>query len=195
MNPSFSRPHRLRRGDEHGFTLIEALVSIAILAVIGAAMGTIFSVGFRTMLAPGSASDHLTAAGDLMSFQRSLSQDVERAECVEALGQGPYGACAPFAGRCTQSDICVQWADITANACDVAVYSSSSWVQRQLWVSGSSQSPMTARLTSQPIAFSHATLRANEIQLTVVPMHGETATLDLRPLATQPSSAVAGAPC
>ena len=63
-----NRPARSRAG-ERGFTLVEVLVSLALLSIIGTVMGGVFSVGMSAILAPGASRDRLASASDAIAIQ------------------------------------------------------------------------------------------------------------------------------
>src|ERR1017187_9919661 len=128
-----SRPIRSRAG-ERGFTLVEVLVSLALLSIIGTVMGVVFSVGMSAIMAPGASRDRLASASDAIAIQQLLAQDVDRATCMQLPSSGVsspavYGSCAwespsvQFDGQCSSSELCVEWPDLaTANQCDMSVY-------------------------------------------------------------------------
>ena len=65
---------------------MEVLVSMALLGIIGAALGIVFSLGMRTILAPGASQDRLVAASDAIAFEQPLIQDAQRASCIQLPG-------------------------------------------------------------------------------------------------------------
>jgi prepilin-type N-terminal cleavage/methylation domain-containing protein len=127
-----------RRRDRHhsqgGFTLIEVVVSIAVLAIIGAVMGAAYSVGLKAF-AKGGTTDRFAGAGDQMVFEQLLGKDVTRASCIE-YSSTKYGSCgAAFANgtittACSGSGtLCVAWPQSIATpppTCHVAVYTTAS---------------------------------------------------------------------
>lgn len=107
-------PHRRRRGRQAGFTLIEMLVAIALLATIMGAMAGAFQIGLKSV---GTAGAQVRAGGahDLSTFEQQLSLDVARAGCV-TVGSTAYGACsqsiAPggsVIATCRAAVICLAW--------------------------------------------------------------------------------------
>lgn len=132
---------RDRRSAERGFTLIELIVSIAILAIISGAIAGVFTVGLR-VLSPGGPTARLSGAHNLMVFEQSLGQDAARAACIQAgtaagTAFGPYGSCADANGYaevagCSAAALCFGWPDVSdaglspaGPSCHVAVYTTS----------------------------------------------------------------------
>jgi prepilin-type N-terminal cleavage/methylation domain-containing protein len=73
---------RRRRHRRHsGFTLIEIMVSLALLALIGGSITAVTAVGIRTV-GPGGAGHRLTGDHDLIALEQMLGKDIGRAECV-----------------------------------------------------------------------------------------------------------------
>lgn len=151
-------PRRRSRAGERGFTLVEMLVCLALLALVGTVMGVVFSVGIRAIVAPGASKDRLTAASDAIAVQQILSTDVQRATCIalqtsaspdpSSAAPGPFGSCAhepsPFQGECPSASdtglLCLEWPDLTtADQCDVVVYTlGAQQVTRTTWLGGTS---------------------------------------------------------
>ncbi len=135
------RPTTSRAG-ERGFTLVEVLVSMALLSIIGTVIGVVFSVGMSAILSPGASRDRLASASDAIAIQQLLAQDVHRATCVQVPSSGVYGSCAAetpssqFDGQCTSSELCIEWPDLaTPGQCDMALYTLSP-VSRSAWSGG-----------------------------------------------------------
>jgi prepilin-type N-terminal cleavage/methylation domain-containing protein len=110
-----------------GFTLIEVIVSMTILAIIGGAIAAIFSVGFE-VLRPGGPQARLLGSHDLMVLEQALGKDGARAACVQTpASDTPYGSCrngfAKLPDRdCPDGDLCFGWPQISDSSCHVAVY-------------------------------------------------------------------------
>jgi prepilin-type N-terminal cleavage/methylation domain-containing protein len=134
-----SRIRQPRGRDRHhsqgGFTLIEVVVSIALLAIIGGVMGAAYSVGLKAF-AKGGTTDRFAGAGDQMVFEQLLGKDVTRASCIQYSGGTQYGSCgagfanATIATACSGSGtLCVAWPQSIATpppTCHVAVYTTAS---------------------------------------------------------------------
>ncbi len=201
-----------------GFTLIEALISLAILALIGSVMGVVFTVGLRTILAPGASDSRLAASSDIMLIQQLLSQDTERASCVVTPGSGSLGACNSVASRCTAADlVCFGWPQIAASSpyavtCHVAAYSTTAAaLTRREWAGGSPLGTQTVGTSREPVrvtahASSSPATSWSDVQLQVsitspdVTGNPPAVSFTLTPLATQPTGSAAGittgtAPC
>ena len=142
-----SRRPRSRDG-ERGFTLVEVLVSMALLAIVGALMVVIFGVGMRAILAPGASQDRLRAASNTMTLEQLLSEDVDRATCIQVSGDW-YGGCSNIQlnGSCASAAVCIGWPDLAiAGQCDATTYafsSSSTQVSRAEWSGANSKSTIT----------------------------------------------------
>jgi len=72
--------HRQRHG-EAGFTLIETVVSMALLVLIAGAIAGATSIGLHTVQS-GGAGDRLAGDHDLFELEQMLGRDMARAECV-----------------------------------------------------------------------------------------------------------------
>ena len=125
-------PSSARRRSQAGFTLVEMLVAIALLATIVGAMAGAFQIGLKSV---GSGGAQVRAAGahDLSSFEQQLSLDVARAGCV-TLGATPYGACAQSVApggtviaTCRAAVICLAWSQYsgTNSGCQVDAFTQS----------------------------------------------------------------------
>ena len=117
-----------RHSHECGFTLVEVIVSMAILAIIGGAVAAIFSVGLE-VLRPGGPQTRVLGSHDLMVLEQALGKDGARAACVQTPTAGtPYGSCAngfaklDAAGDCPSADLCFGWPQVSDASCHVAVY-------------------------------------------------------------------------
>jgi prepilin-type N-terminal cleavage/methylation domain-containing protein len=130
-------PTRPRRLNERGLTLIELLVSIAILSIIGGAVAVAFSVAIKT-LGAGGAGDRIAGTHDLSAFEQQLGGDVARAACVSkspATSASAVGTCTKLlngtpgsCGSASTSFFCVAWpawSDGGSGTCHTAVYSQS----------------------------------------------------------------------
>jgi prepilin-type N-terminal cleavage/methylation domain-containing protein len=130
--------HRTRRREgEGGFTLIEAIVSMSVLALIASALGAVYTVALRTIgsgaqsactASGGCPSNRLAAAHDVSVFEQLLGQDGARAACiwVPSLGATKYGSCSVGFSKvtqCSSAAVCFGWPQVSTSACHVAVYS------------------------------------------------------------------------
>jgi prepilin-type N-terminal cleavage/methylation domain-containing protein len=124
-----------RRRVERGFTLIETLVSVAILSIIGGAVGITFSVGIRA-LGAGGPGDRSIGAHDFSTLEQQLGQDGARASCIKVTSDATvYGRNANITpnpcnastgygkvGACSSAAICFAWPVVSDSSCHVAVY-------------------------------------------------------------------------
>src|ERR1017187_154742 len=191
------RPTRSRAG-ERGFTLVEVLVSLALLSIIGTVMGVVFSVGMSAILSPGASRDRLASASDAIAIQQLLAQDVHRATCIQDQGSSVNGSCAweapaaQFDGQCILSELCIEWPDlVTPDQCDMALYTLS-LVSRSAWSGGTAGGATTyletATATLTPIAPGSG-LVGLDIKVTSANSHlanPPTLSFELQPLATEP---------
>lgn len=123
------RTSRRRRHGELGFTLIEVLVSIAILAIIGGVVATAYSVGL-SILQPGGPQTRFLASHNLMVMEQVLGKDGARASCVKVPGSGTYGACSKNfpSANCPAADLCFGWPQVSDSTCHVSDYAVGSGV-------------------------------------------------------------------
>lgn len=142
MRPSQHRTAWRRR--QRGFTLTEVLISIALLALVGASLAGAFGVGLR-VLGPGGAQASLQTNNDVLAFEQQIGADVARASCLAAGSTLlPSGGCSTFettvggspSKRCPVAyQFCVGWY-APGNTCHAIVYASksngsSSWIERR----------------------------------------------------------------
>jgi len=114
----------MRRRSERGFTLIEVVVSIAILAIIGGVVASAFSVGL-SILKPGGPQTRLLAAHNLMVMEQTLGQDGARAACIQVPGGSKFGSCSATgfgAVTCPSGDLCFGWPQVSTATCHVVDY-------------------------------------------------------------------------
>ena len=157
------RPGRGHHRGQHGFTLVEVIVSIILLAIIGSAIGATVSIGFRVLLAPGSSNDRLAGAHDQMALEQVLANDVGRAACIVAPVTGDstaYGSCgqgftsATPPGTCSAALLCIGWVVFAdgnpeSGLCQVAAYTSgAAFIARSEYAGGSLVS--ADRVTTDP---------------------------------------------
>ena len=126
-----------RRNGAAGFTLVEVIVAMALVALIAAAIGGAFDISYR-VVAPGQAQDRLAGAHDQQRFEQNLGQDLSRAACVKVGGSGTaYGSCfqgfasnAVVSAACGAAKliVCVGWPDVAQSSCHIAAYTASNLV-------------------------------------------------------------------
>jgi prepilin-type N-terminal cleavage/methylation domain-containing protein len=157
------RPAWRGHARQRGLTLTEVLVSIAMLAIIGAVVGVAFVAGLKAFgngtFGNSHTQDRLAGAHDEMAFEQLLSRDVSRSGCVWIPASTKYGSCAQgFANSgvtnsCSGAILCLGWPQwLVAGSswtCEVAVYSqdaskSPTVVRRQEYSSPSSGSGFAA---------------------------------------------------
>jgi prepilin-type N-terminal cleavage/methylation domain-containing protein len=126
---------RHRHARERGLTLIEVIVSLAILAVIAGSIAAAFSVGIR-VLARGGPQDRLAGAHDLATLEQVLGRDAARAACIQIQGAATvYGRTSQPSGPCSTgyskapcsaatATFCFAWPQYVSPtwSCHVAVY-------------------------------------------------------------------------
>jgi prepilin-type N-terminal cleavage/methylation domain-containing protein len=131
-----------RRRLERGFTLIEAVVSISVLALIATALGAVYTVALRTIgsgaqsactASGGCPTNRLAAAHDVSVFEQLLGQDGARAACISvpSLSATKYGSCSAGFSKVTQCSTaaaCFGWPQVSDSSCHVAVYSTTGTV-------------------------------------------------------------------
>jgi prepilin-type N-terminal cleavage/methylation domain-containing protein len=200
------RSPRTARAQQRGFTLVEALVSLALLAVMGVALGLVTNLGFRTLMAPGAASDRFAAVSGQMALAELLPLDVHQATCLEVpqLSLVPSGNCGPlFATRCSPSALlCTEAFDPQSAECRLAVYVSSpaNGVSRTVWANGSQQ---TVQVAASPVRVRASIANPSgswfgELDLSIASVapslsNPPTTVLELQPLSTNPGLAQVGA--
>ena len=131
-----SGPGRRHCG-ESGFTAIELLISVALLAVIALIISTAYEAGLKAV-GTGGAGDRLAGSHDQMTLEQQLGQDVARAACIKVPGSAGYGSCSfgfsnsrmcpatVVVGPITTSTVlCIGWPRIADLSCHVAVYTQS----------------------------------------------------------------------
>lgn len=151
---------RQRRHSQEGLTLIELIVSVALLALVGGVMGTVFSVSLKA-LGDHGATARLSGARDQMAFEQALGRDIARAACIQVSGGTAYGSCstgfASAAGAsCAPALLCVGWpqGSYPQYACHVAAYSLTFGreVKRTEYAAQTGGPPTTVGLTTDSVA-------------------------------------------
>ena len=139
---------RRHRWAEGGFTLIEVVVSSAVLAIISGALAAAYTLALRTIatnpqstcaVSAGCPTDRLAAAHDVSVFEQLLGRDGARAACVEVPSLKPseevqqWGSCvAGFSEvtACAEAAACFGWPQVSDSSCHVAVYSTTGSTQK-----------------------------------------------------------------
>jgi prepilin-type N-terminal cleavage/methylation domain-containing protein len=128
---------RHRHRHERGFTLIEIVVSMSVLAIMAGAIMGAYTLALRTIatnsqstcsVSAGCPTDRLAAAHDVSVFEQQLGQDGARAACilVPSLGATKYGSCSAGFGKvtsCSSAVACFGWPQVSDSSCHVALYS------------------------------------------------------------------------
>lgn len=200
---------------ECGFTLIEVIVSMTILAIIGGAIAAIFSVGFE-VLRPGGPQARLLGSHDLMVLEQALGKDGARAACVQTpASDTPYGSCRNGFAKlhtdkindCPDADLCFGWPQVSDLSCHVAVYaigSNTTALRTEYSVSSSgSVSKVAASVLARegavnvqvgavvavaPPGETYSWVRSIPVSITTVGVaKGPSETLVLHPIATDPA--------
>jgi prepilin-type N-terminal cleavage/methylation domain-containing protein len=170
-----------RQGGEHGFTMIETLVSLALLALIAGVLGTVYTVGLRA-LAPGGPSSRLGGADAFMVLEQTLGRDGSRAGCIQIQGGSVFGqtgsTCTTTGSTttgfgkattfCSTAVLCFAWPQETGPSgspiwsCHVAVYVASGTspkltirrTEYSIALGATSATPAgTVLLTPDPVSF------------------------------------------
>lgn len=173
MSATRGRGHRQRRRGEQGFTLIETLVSLSILAVIGTVVGTAFSVGLK-VVGRGGAGDRFSVVGDQSLLEETLGRDVARASCIEVSGTTTYGLCTNGFTEppCNSALLCVGWVQFPSPSiggpptCQVAVFTLSTSPQTNGQLARTEYSATT---TATPISTTFVTSRSEPVTLAFTP--------------------------
>ena len=136
------------RAGERGFTLVEVLVSLALLGIVGTVLGVVFSIGMRPLLAPGASQDRLGAASYAIAIEQPLTEDVHRASCIQYSGNPPVGSCylptLPNQAICSSGPLCIWWPDLAnSDQCDMALYTLSPNPGSRQEYSGSTETATT----------------------------------------------------
>jgi hypothetical protein len=169
----------MRLRGEIGFTMVETLVSLALLALISGVLATVYTVGLKA-LAPGGPSARLGGASDFMLLEEALGRDGSRAGCIQIQGATVYGqtgttctttgATTTGFGKveasCTTATavLCFAWPQDSGSSwtCQVAVYTKTGAspkltirrTQYSVALGASSASPAgTVALTTDPVNF------------------------------------------
>jgi prepilin-type N-terminal cleavage/methylation domain-containing protein len=193
-------------------TLIEMLVSIAILAIIGGVVASAFSLGLK-ITRPGGPETRLLASHDLMSLEQSLGQDGARAACVKWPG-GQLGNCnaSRFGSvACPAADLCLGWPQVSDGSCHVVDYQLGDNVaaQRTEYKAGTAAAlssiplarevPVNIAVTSVDVV--NSWVRGISMSITATGVNSPpTQTITLHPIATDPAGTsanilVGGSPC
>ncbi len=115
-------PRRPRLRRQRGMTLVELLVSLAILAVVGVGLAAAVDAGLHT-LGAGGVSDRLIGSAAAEDLEHAVGADVARAGCV-VTAAGALGACpAAMPDFCSSGGaaLCLAWPD-PAGGCDSVRY-------------------------------------------------------------------------
>jgi prepilin-type N-terminal cleavage/methylation domain-containing protein len=178
----------VRHDGERGFTLIEAVVSMSVLALIAAALGAVYTVALRTIgsgaqsaciASGGCPTNRLAAAHDVSVFEQLLGQDGARAACiwVPSLGATKYGSCSAGFSKvtnCSSAAVCFGWPQVSESSCHVALYSTTGTGATLLVKRTEYSVPVTTGVAAPVLA---TPVTAGTVAVTF-PAGGFTATLD-----------------
>jgi len=188
--------HRQRHG-EAGFTLIETVVSMALLVLIAGAIAGATSIGLHTVQS-GGAGDRLAGDHDLFELEQMLGRDMARAECVynpqsttwvlpgyckaESTSKPAYSTCASppsMPSGTTTVLLCVAWSEFweTPGTCHTAAYyryapppSPGGTPQSHIYRNEAitqSSEVYTQHLTTEDVSLSAISVSAGDVQVTL----------------------------
>ena len=147
---SFSARARRRRGDERGFTLVELLVTCAILPIVG---GAIAAALISILTLQGKTASRLSDSADAQVISTNFEQDVHSSQQIST-------AATPQCGPASETQLLgLEWgpsAAPTVVSYDRVTVGTTTFLVRNYCSAGSSTIPTVSRTMTHGLSLSQA---------------------------------------